>query len=620
MGNMKKFVLGLIVFITLLPSISLAQNATFYLKPIFHIFQIPQSQGNTIAYFVTLPICILNVLPFLAFLFPLSKLQKRIVLIAIIGIDTAIIATIALLTHQHVYNIGYDTWMHLTIIQRGVENGLFTGDPYYLGFPTTPHYSIVDVFYVLLSAISGIAPHLFWGNLSFIFVALIFLACIWWYKELFDDSALGWLVGLLFILSITIKWHYATYPRNIALIFFFLSHLFYFRSVRTKQDRYTLYSGISIGFCIMTHLFTGVMCFTSLVTYALTSWGVDAIHRKPRLWNEDLRRLAFIPISLIVSSPWMIMFGKQALTHTEISMSHYSLPDWNVETTILGWTFKIYKPKLFWDIYPSLLWILAGVGLLICLYYIIRGSYKPLHVFLVSAAIIPPIVLLTPFYSTIVNIFGEWMPSRFIRIMPVPPLAVLSIGIIIRFLASIRVNHRIQRAIIRSSGIVLGLIFMIIIIPPIVTIQKDLYKGRNQVLTTLYVWNNDFNALKDKLKNKVVLTDPWTSYILSYYTDAYTVAIPAAHGSPYINHELRLEDVSVMFNPQTDPVKRYELIDKYQVDYVMINLRPKFDNTASGYGLIGDFYQSSIKETFDKQKRFKLIYDVNGLFIYDLSR
>ena len=619
MVKMKRLVLGLIIFITLLPSISLSYNAPLYLKPIFHIFQIPQS-SNTIAYFVTLPICILNVLPFLTFLFPLSKLQKCIMLITIISIDTALIATIAWLTHQEIYNIGYDTWMHLAIIQRGVENGLFTGDPYYLGFPPPPHYSIVHVFYVLLSAISGIAPHILWGNLSFIFVALSFLTCIWWYKELFDDSALGWLAGLLFILSIAIQWHYATFPRNVAFIFFFLGHLFYFRSVRTKQDRYILYSGISIGFCIMTHLFTGVMCFASLITYVLMSLGIDAIHRKTCLWNADLRRLAFIPISLIVSSPWLIIFSKKALTHTEISMSHYSFPARNVETTILGWTFTIYKPNLLWDSYPPLLWILAGVGLLICLYYIIRGSYKPLHVFLVSAVIIPPIVLLTPLYSTIVNIFGAYMPARFSRIMSVPPLAALSIGMILHFLASIRVNHRIQRLIIRSSGIVLGLIFLVIIISPIVINQKDLYKGLNQVLTTHYIWDSEFNALKDKFKNKVILTDPWTAYILPYYTDAYTVAMPAANGSPYINHELRLEDMSVMFNPQTDPVKRYELLDKYHVEYVMINLRPKLDNTASVYFLIRDFYPSSIKETFDKQKRFKLIYDVNGLFVYAVNR
>jgi len=213
-----------------------------------------RAQGDTFAYLIVLPVCAVNVLPFLSLLFPLSKTQKRIILIAVIIIDTALIAISASLSHQMIYNMGYDTWMHLAIIQRGVENGLFGGDPYYLNFPTTPHYSIVNVLYILLSKITGIAPHLLWGNLSFVFAGLIFLACVWWHKELFEDSISGWFAGLLFILSISIKWHYATYPRNIALIFFFLSLLFYLRSVK---NRYIIYCGISFGFCIMSHLFTG---------------------------------------------------------------------------------------------------------------------------------------------------------------------------------------------------------------------------------------------------------------------------------------------------------------------------------------------------------------------------
>ncbi|MEK7399147.1 MAG: hypothetical protein AAB116_19595, partial [Candidatus Poribacteria bacterium] len=371
-------------------------------------------------------------------------------------------------------------------------------------------------------------------------------------------------------MSISIKWHYATYPRNIAFIFFFLSLLFYFRSAK---KRYILYCGISFGFCIMSHLFTGIMCFTFLIAYIILTWGIDAIHRKKRLWIEELKRLAFIPIGCIVASPWLFIFGKQALTHTETSMSHYSLPDWHAETTILGWTFTIYKPKMFFEIFPKILWILAGIGFLICLYYIIRGNYKPVHIFLVSSAIIPVLVLLTPLYLPIVHVFGEWMPPRFIRVMSVPPLAVLSCGTIVYFLTMIRANHKIQRSIIRSFGIILAFIFIIIVISPIAIMQKNLYKSNEQVLTPLDTWESDFSALKGTIKDKVVLTDPNTSYFLTYYTSAYVVAIPPGHGSPYINHEARIADVSAIFDPNTNPAKRYELLNKYQVEYIMLNLR-----------------------------------------------
>jgi hypothetical protein len=185
--------------------------------------------------------------------------------------------------------------------------------------------------------------------------------------------------------------------------------------------------------------------------------------------------------------------------------------------------------------------------------------------------------------------------------MSVPPLAVLSCGTIVYFLTMLRANHKIQRSIIRSFGIILAFIFMIIVISPIAIMQKNLYKSREQVLTPLDAWNIDFPTLKGMIKDKVVLTDPDTSYFLTYYTSAYVVAIPPGHGSPYINHEARIAEVSAIFDPNTNPEKRYELLNKYQVEYVMLNLRS---------------IPSTAKEIFDQQKRFKLVYDVDGLIVY----
>lgn len=585
----------------------------------FAAFQTLQLQSNALVYLVTLPICAINAVPFLAHLFPLSRIQKRVILAVAIALNSILITLAVWLTRQHIYNIGYDTWMHLALIQRGVADGLFAGDPYYVGFPTPPHYSVVDIFCILLSKALHIAPHLLWGNLSPIFATLIFLSFIWWYKELIGDPVLGWLAGLLFIVSIAGEWHYAIYPRNAALILFALSHLFYFQSVRTKKDKYILYTGISIGLCIMSHLFAGIMCLISLVAYIFVNWLVEKIHRRPRMKLADLRCLASIPIGLVVASPWLIVFGKQALMHDEASISHYSLPGSNIEAKIPGWTYTCYKPDLFWKAFPTLLWLLAGLGLLICLYQVIRGNYKPHHVFLLSAAVIPVLVLFTPLYSPIVNTFGEWMPSRFMKIVPVPALTALSGGAIFQLLFSLRTKHRKQSIVIRSSGILLGFIAMLIVIPPSIEIQKNLHLVRNQVLAPLDTWDSDFHELEGILKNKVVLTDPWTSYFLPYYTEAFTVAIPAAHGSPYINHEARLADVSAMLNPQTTIADRHELLDRYRVDYVMLNLRPEMDKEASRYGLIKGYYLSSIKEVLDQHSEFALVYDNNGLFVYAFS-
>jgi hypothetical protein len=572
------------------------------------------SQGWIFACLVILPICLLNALPFLSRLLPLSKTRERLLLITVISIDTVLVAVSVALTHQVIYSIKYDTWMHLAIIRRGIEHGLFAGDPFYLNYPTPPHFSLVDVFYIYASKITGIAPYLLWGDSSLLVAAFIFLACAWWHRELFGNSQLGWLAGWLFILSTASQWHYATYPRNFALILFFACLVFYFRSV--TRIRYVVHCGLSFGLCIMSHLFTAVMCVTVIVAYFLLACGIDAMHRKQRRWADDLKRFGFIPIGCILASPWLFVFGKEAVTHTETSVSHYSLPNWHVDTTILGWTFTSYAPRRMLGEFPGAMWILAGIGFLICLYRIIRGNYKAMHVFLVTSAIIPVLVLLTPLYSPIVRIFGEWMPSRFVTVMTVPSLAALTCGMAVEALAEIAGNHKQYGLIIRSVGTLLAFILMTVVISPVAIMQKHLSEMQGEVVAPLAVWSNDVAAVNGMLRDKVVLTDPMTSYVLGYYTGAYVVAIPLGHGSPYINHEARNADVTAMFDPNTSVTKRYEILNEYHVEYIMLNLRARSGNAASQYDGTGSRYLDSCKAIFDQQKAFTLVYDVNGLMVY----
>src|ERR1700691_3667417 len=90
--------------------------------PVHRFILILTSQGGIFAGLVILPICVVNALPFLAFLFPLSKRWRRVLLAAVISIDAAVIAIATYLMREMIYSIKYDTWMHLAIIRRGIEN------------------------------------------------------------------------------------------------------------------------------------------------------------------------------------------------------------------------------------------------------------------------------------------------------------------------------------------------------------------------------------------------------------------------------------------------------------------------------------------------------------------
>ncbi|HTS17265.1 MAG TPA: hypothetical protein VMP11_06820 [Verrucomicrobiae bacterium] len=575
------------------------------------------SQGPRFVCCAIFPICVLNTLPFLSRWFRLSKTHTRILLPTVIGIDAVLAAFCAYATHRVIYSIKYDTWMHLAIIRRGLENGLFAGDPFYPNYPPPPHYSLVDVLYIYASKLTGIAPHLLWAHASFLVVALLFLACVWWHRELFDDSQLGWLGGLLFILSTSAQWHYATYPRNVALIPFFACLVYYFRSA--NRIWYVVHAGLAFGICVMSHMFTAIMCATFVMVYVLLAGGLDAIHRKHRRWLYDLRRLAFIPIGCILASPWLFVFGREALTHTETSMAHYSLANTHIAARMFGWTFTMYAPGRMLEAFPTIVWVFAGAGLLICLYHMIRGTHKPLHVFLVSTLMVPVVVLLSPLYSPIVRLFGEWMPARFVTVMSVPALAALTWGTATGALPDLGEKRTGYRLIIRGAGLLLVFTFMVVVIGPVAIMQSQLYETQNLVSRPLSTWDNDIPMLEGMFKDKVVLTDPMTSYAMPYYTGAYVVAIPLGHGSPYIDHESRIADVTTMFDPNTSPAKRYEMLHKYHVDYIVLNLRPQGDNAGSQNDWVRNRYLDSCKAMFGGQNAFRMVYDVNGLVVYQYS-
>jgi hypothetical protein len=276
----------------------------------------------------------------------------------------------------------------------------------------------------------------------------------------------------------------------------------------------------------------------------------------------------------------------------------------------------IYRPGRFLETFPNAVWILSGIGFLICVVRMIRGSYKPMDVFLVSSALIPPLVLLTPLYAPMVRVFCEWMPSRFVTVMPVPALAALTCGRIGGWLSAMRERGRVRGAMSGGIGVILGVAFMVVVIGPVAIMQARLYEARDKVVTPLAMWGSGDAALRGMLKDKVVLTDATTAYCLAYYAGAYAVAIPAGHGSPYINHEARNADVAAMFDLRTSAAERNELLRKYHVDYVLLNFRGRRGEAAARGEGVSKEYIDSCKAMFGGEKGFDLVYDVDGLIVY----
>jgi hypothetical protein len=452
---------------------------------------------------------------------------------------------------------------------------------------------------------------------------MIGVATFGWVKELTKDAKIGLLAMVFSLNAVSITWHYATYPRNAAIIFYALAHLFYFRSLRNRRIRDAILSGVFFGFCINTHLFTGVACLLSLLSYGMLKFVADiACKRSLRKCISDVQFI-YIPVGFVVASPWLILYTHQFFTREASSPAHYQmLHQDELLATIGGTKLFCFKRELFFDSYNNLLWILAAIGLLICLYKVIKRKSEDFHLFLIVTAITPLLILLTPLYMVSTKIFGAWMTPRFMQVLPVPILAALAIRHILTILT--KSPFRIAKTI-AAAGALLGL-FVILFIP-VVAQQIDLHRQQNSVLTPLNVreaiprignWDADFDEMKEMIKDKVVLSDIWTSYFLPYFTGAYVVAIPEAHGSPFVDQERRTEDVALALNPATSTDSLIELLKKYEVEYLLLNLRPKLNPSFSKYSLIASQYPDSVLEIFSHNPLMRLVYQHDGVWLYQL--
>ena len=132
--------------------------------------------------------------------------NQRYAVVVVLPIIIVIMMCAAFASRKLIYNIGYDTWMHLSLIQRGVEKGLFPGNPYYADLATPPHYSLIDIIHSAWSFITRIRPHILWGLASPFFLATIASATFAWVKELTQDAKIGLLAMVLGLSTVSITW------------------------------------------------------------------------------------------------------------------------------------------------------------------------------------------------------------------------------------------------------------------------------------------------------------------------------------------------------------------------------------------------------------------------------
>lgn len=521
----------------------------------------------------------------------------------------------AFLTRALIFAHTYDTWMHLALIRRTLEGGLFPGDPYYPGHSTLPHYSIVHILYGAVAHLARIRPHQIWEYASGPLVVIYALFFYRWAAELTGNRRAAFLAAVFKIGSGAIAWHYATYPYRVALVFYVITLFFYFRGLRNPARKAVWLAGISAGICLLVHLFIGICCLISIVSYGLVQTLYDRWVARERGTVSGL--FSFLPVGLLVASPWLFVNGYERIVRRSVESAAYTvMPGHEQRFFTMGeWVLRSFRIEYFLQPYHGLLWAAAAIGLLGCIAAALRRSAQDRHLFLVANAAVPTVLLITPLYMLAAEAFSASVIPRFMVMFPVSILAALAIDGLLQ-----KAGEYLPRSLPgKMLRFVFLFLFLFLFFLPVFRTQFRVHDLTNRVPMP-HTWEQAAQELETHINGKVVLSDTWTSYFLPYWTGAYVAAVPGGHGSPYIDHASRKTDVDRVLNPATPLSAVREICETYGADYILVNLRYRPDRSFH------PFSQRSATDPADRVApwniRFgrKPVYRGGGFLLYDIRK
>jgi hypothetical protein len=458
-----------------------------------------------------------------------------------------------------------DTWVHLALTRRTLEHGWFPGDGFYVDARTPPYYSLEHILLAAVSALSGSAPHELWQPLSPVATAVTLAVTFAWLRELTGDprmALLGTCVELLVTAPYDPPWAVPLYPRAVALIPRALALLCFVRARRTGEAAWAWAAGGALGVCIATHLFIGVFTILNLVFLALAFGGVS-------------RRLVQLPaLGVALGVPW-ILNAVNAWRHRETLVSELFDPtrplfNRDVWTAMAGAVpLTMYRPTALFSAlqYPAL-WVAVGVGLSWCLAALLTRQTTVTERYVLWSTLGTALLLFTPMYGVALAVGGVWS-MRLVQVVPVALLAGLGI------VRAIDVGWRIPAATWR---VVYLLVVATLLVLGASHTLRDVQRRADywafwsaaKGIAPFGDWHIGQRLDRRGGRPRVVLSDPTSSYLLPYTIGSYVVAMPAAHGSAYVDHSTRNRAVMRAFNPKTPTPELLAILDMYGVDAVAV--------------------------------------------------
>jgi hypothetical protein len=540
-----------------------------------------------------------------------------------------------------VFNWDNDTWVHLTLINDTINNGVFPGNPFYPNQSNVLNYSIIHLIGAELFFLVEVPPHIILIPLSFLAILLRILVAFVWTRYLLNNEKLGLLAVTIYVISsgsiFSPTFHFLWYPFSLAITVSSLTFLFILKSVTDGQLKCAFISALLFAITIMLHLVAGAFLFLAIISFLF----FYAILKGRPQKRMSYRFILFFIAGIVLAVLWLYQLILPYFFRTSSPSSSPLLSNSSnqgVTSTGVFYLAPYLQLVLFRiNILRSFFVISFGRNVIL-ISLIVIGFYKFVRdfrkhqvtaneIYLLSNAIIPVVLSFIPplFYF-----FNKLLRSSMARFMIVlPQLVFATIGfewicmVVYRKISSYKLKPGFK---INARNTIL-LFLLIFLIMGISSLPKYVYySNREDEMHTnpIFAWSTDFIWLKEhSAENSVVLSDPWTSYYIPYFAERKVVATHGEHSISYsISTRTRISDTLLALNVSTPIYETLNIIGKYNVSYILLNLRPFLDENYSDYKqLIGNYYSLDTPLKFySTPEYFREVYYHNGVWVFEVIK
>lgn len=426
--------------------------------------------------------------------------------------------------------------------------------------------------------------------------------------------------------------------------------VYYFSKAILKKPKYAIWTLITFSFY---YLYKGYLNDVATITYpdriarllmvAVAIFLFQRLIVQKEISNKN--KYLFLAMVLIVSAmfsvhmfSWMFFF---------IFILIFFLIDYLVKKRPLMKSLKFYISTGLVIIFASLPAMILKLNLLInnslnplspmggkrdkYLIYFDNGmlSYKPSY--LLSIGLITTSVALLTYFG-IVNYkkkkrywyYYSWLVILIpVIIMTVPPIttigyrlfSIVYIGRLISFVPIFIIIGAIFGGFLHKKKMeILALVLLFILLFQVNTTVNH----RPSEIKSI---SSGYEYIKDNIPpHSTIISNLWDSFYLGAYSDNYIVATYANHMTSNVDGEERINDVKNFLDPATSEMVRREVINRYNVDYLLIRKKAP---TKNGYRIYWNptmaLYSAESAEIFDGNNKYEEVYENREFVLYKVS-